>query len=261
MFQVIVCCMLWVSVVCCLVIRGIEHGTEDISYAIEMRWYVEDCIKGFCCTLMRSIWSSPSVRQMRIFLDDYITSRTFLEPRPSGIAIHAWLFASNMRQCFLILKSWCPHFNSDALPPRIWCAWCFRNVSYRGSCLSTLARLVDSVKITVAFRLCLGLWGLDPQSWALADFWWRSSSSQQSGPHRPYSRGCFGTNLPLHSVRVVSSSSFCMERQVECPDLTMNNLIWCWQNWIHHWRCGLVNSFNQIAPTAKWLDSGLVWPY
>ena len=59
----------------------------------------------------------------------------------------------------------------------------------------------------------------------------------------------------------LKASSFCVERQVECPDLTMNNLIWCWQNWIHHWRCGLVNSFNQITPTAKWLDSGLVWPY
>lgn len=70
-----------------------------------------------------------------------------------------------------------------------------------------------------------------------------------------------GALAQICPFRVVSSSSFCMERQVECPDLTMNNLIWCWQNWIHHWRCGLVNSFNQITPTAKWLDSGLVWPY
>ena len=196
--------MFWGSVVWCLVIRGIENGIEDISYAIEMRWYVEDCIKGFCCTLMRSIWSSPSVRQMRTFLDDYITSRTFLEPWPSGIAIHAWLFASNMRQCFLILKSHgvlisiltlCLAFDAHGF---------VRNVSYRGSCLSTLAAEIPlipgkSPKCLPFMPWGLGLWGLDPQSWALADFWWRSSSSQQSRPHRPYSRGCFGTNLPVQS--------------------------------------------------------------
>lgn len=119
---------------------------------------------------MRSIWSSPSVRQMRTFLDDYITSRTFLEPWPSGIAIHAWLFGSNMRQCFLILKSWCPHFNSDALPPRIWCAWFFRNVSYGGSCLSTLARLV---KIPLIPGKCLPFmpWALRSWSTKLGPCW------------------------------------------------------------------------------------------
>lgn len=155
--------MFWGSVVWCLVIRGIENGTEDISYAIEMRWYVEDCIKGFCCTLMRSIWSSPSVRQMRTFLDDYITSRTFLEPWPSGIAIHAWLFASNMRQCFLILKSHgvlisiltlCLAFDAHGF---------VRNVSYRGSCLSTLARKSRWFRENhqSAFRLCLGALGFE----------------------------------------------------------------------------------------------------
>ena len=129
-----------------------------------------------------------------------------------------------------------------------------RNVSYRGSCLSTLAQWSPHDWTIYGVPLIPSLSSRPLRSWStkLGLCWFLMTVLEFATEWT--ARIVLQRVLRRTNLCFFSSSFIWNDFQVESPDLTMNNL-WCWQNWIHHWRCGLVNSLNDMTPTAaKRLD-------